>query len=184
MTTSLFGSSVKRREDPRLIQGTGRYVDDIKLAGMLHVQLVRSPFAHAKIAGIDCSAAEALEGVVAVFTGEQVKDEQGSVPCGWVVPDTKEVAHPPIAIDTVRFVGDIVAAVVATSPDVAADAVRLVDVDYETLPVVVHTGDAAKPGAPQLHSDAPGNVAFEWEVAGGDVEAAIGAAEVLSLIHI
>lgn len=179
MTTSLFGSSVKRREDPRLIQGTGRYVDDIKLAGMLHVQLVRSPFAHAKISGIDCSAAEALDGVVAVFTGEQVKDEQGSVPCGWVVPDTKEVAHPPIAIDTVRFVGDIVAAVVATSPEVAADAVRLVDVDYETLPVVVHTGDAAKPGAPQLHSDAPGNVAFEWEVAGGDVEAATGAAEVV-----
>ena len=179
MTTSLFGSSVKRREDPRLIQGTGRYVDDIKLPGMLNVQLVRSPYAHATIAGIDCTAAEALEGVVAVFTGEQVKDEQGSVPCGWVVPDTKEVAHPPIAIDTVRFVGDIVAVVVATSPEVAADAARLVDVDYETLPVVVRTGDAAKPGAPQLHSDAPGNVAFEWEVAGGDVEAAIGAAEVV-----
>ncbi len=179
MTTSLFGSSVKRREDPRLIQGTGRYVDDIKLPGMLNVQLVRSPYAHARIAGIDCSEAEALEGVVAVFTGEQVKDEQGSVPCGWVVPDTKEVAHPPIAIDTVRFVGDIVAAVVATSPEVAADAARLVDVDYETLPVVVHTGDAAKPGAPQLHGDAPGNVAFVWEVAGGDVEAAAGAAEVV-----
>ena len=179
MTTSLFGSSVKRREDPRLIQGTGRYVDDIKLPGMLNVQLVRSPYAHARIAGIDCSAAEALVGVVAVFTGEQVKDEQGSVPCGWVVPDTKEVAHPPIAFDTVRFVGDIVAAVVATSPEVAADAARLVDVDYETLPVVVHTGDAAKPDAPQLHSDAPSNVAFEWEVAGGDVEAALGAAEVV-----
>ena len=179
MTTSLFGSSVKRREDPRLIQGTGRYVDDIKLPGMLYIQLVRSPHAHARIVGIDSSAAEAVDGVVAVYTGEQVKDEQGSVPCGWVVPDTKEVAHPPIAIDTVRFVGDIVAAIVAGSPEAAADAVQLVDVEYQTLPVVVQTGDAAKADAPQLHDDAPGNVAFEWEVAGGDVEAAIGAAEVV-----
>jgi carbon-monoxide dehydrogenase large subunit len=179
MTTSLFGARVKRREDSRLLRGTGKYVDDIKLAGMLSMQLVRSPYAHAKITSIDASAAEAFDGVVAVYTGEQLKDEQGSVPCGWVVPDTKEVAHPPIAIDTVRFVGDIVAAVVAKSPEAAADAVRLVEVEYETLPVVVGTGEAAKSGAPQLHHDAPNNIAFEWQVAGGDVEAAVKDAEVV-----
>ena len=179
MTTSLMGARVKRREDARLLRGTGKYVDDIKLAGMLSMQLVRSPYGHAKITSIDASAAEAMDDVVAVYTGEQLKDEQGSVPCGWVVPDTKEVAHPPIAIDTVRFVGDIVAAVVARTPEAAADAVRLVDVEYETLPVVVGTGEAAKPGAPQLHHDAPNNIAFEWQVAGGDVDAAIKDAEVV-----
>ncbi len=179
MTTSLLGSRVKRREDARLLRGTGKYVDDVKLAGMLSMQLLRSPHAHAKITNIDASAADVADGVVAVYTGEQLKDEQGSVPCGWVVPDTKEVVHPPIAIDTVRFVGDIVAAVVARTPEAAADAVRLIDVDYETLPVVVKTGEATSAGAPQLHHDAPDNVAFNWEVGGGDVDAAIKDAEVV-----
>jgi len=179
MTTSLFGSRVKRREDARLLRGVGKYVDDVKLVGMHYMQLVRSPFAHAKITSIDASAAEAFEGVVGVFTGAQLKDEQGTVPCGWVVPDTKEVAHPPIAIDTVRFVGDIVAAVVADSAEAAIDAARLVDVDYETLPVAVKTGEATKPGSAQIHHDAPNNIAFEWEVGGGDVDGAIKDADVV-----
>ena len=104
-TTFPFGASIKRREDPRLISGLGTYVDDIKMVGMLHLALVRSPYAHAYIVSVDTSAAKAAEGVVAVYTGEELADQLGSLICGWVVPDTKEVPHPPLAIGKVRCVG-------------------------------------------------------------------------------
>ena len=146
---------------------------------MLHLVLVRSPHAHANIRGIDTSKAKALEGVVAVFTGEELKDQLGSLPVGWPVPDTKEVPHPPLAVGRVRYVGDAVATVVATDPAIAADAAELVEVDYEPLPVVVDMEDALKSGAPQLHDDAPNNTAFEWEVSGGDVEKAAADADVV-----
>ena len=179
MTTQVFGSSIRRREDPRLITGRGTYVDDIKLVGMLHMVLVRSPHAHAIITGIDTSATKDAPGVVAVYTGEELKDQLGSLPCGWVVPDTKEVPHPPIALGRVRCVGEAVAAVIATDPALAADAAQLVEVDYDPLPVVVNAEEAAKSGAPQLHEDAPDNIAFEWEVAGGDIDKAAAEAEVV-----
>ncbi|MCH8063184.1 MAG: molybdopterin-dependent oxidoreductase [Chloroflexi bacterium] len=178
MTTSPFGSSIKRREDPKLITGQGNYVDDIKLFGMLHMTLVRSPHAHAEIKSIDTSRAEALDGVVAVYTGEDLKEQLGSVPVAWVVPNTKEVPHPPLALGKVRFVGDVVVAVVATDPSIAADAAVLVEVEYDLLPVVVVMEESVKSGAPQLHDDAPNNIAFEWEVSGGDIEQARGQAEV------
>ena len=179
MTTKVFGSRIKRREDPRMITGQGNYVDDIKLVGMLHMFLVRSPHAHANIRGIDSSRAKALEGVVAIFTGEEFKEHLGSLPVGWPVPDTKEVPHYPLAVGTVRYVGDAVAAVIATDAFTAADAAELVEVDYEPLPAVVTMEEAVKSGAPQLHEDAPNNVAFEWEVGGGDVDQAAKDAEVL-----
>jgi carbon-monoxide dehydrogenase large subunit len=179
MTTAVFGSSIKRREDPRLITGQGNYVDDIKLIGMLHMVIVRSPHAHANIRGIDASAAQAVDGVVAVFTGEELQEQLGSLPVGWVVPDTKEVPHPPLAVGRVRYVGDAVAAVVATDPAIASDAAALVDVDYEPLPAVVSMQDAVRDGAPQLHDDAPGNIAFEWEVGGGDCDQAASEADVV-----
>ena len=172
MTTSPFGSSVKRREDPRFITGQGNYVDDIKLVGMLHMMLVRSPHAHANITGIDVSQAKSMDGVIAVYTGEDLKEQLGSLPCGWVVPDTKEVPHPPLAFGSVRYVGDAVAAVVATSPGIAEDAASLIDVDYDVLPATVNSEDAMKDGAPQLHDDAPNNIAFEWEISGGDIDQA------------
>ena len=178
MTTQVFGSSIKRREDPRLITGRGNYVDDIKLVGMFHMTIVRSPHAHANIKGIDTSKAKSADGVVAVFTGEELQEQLGSLPVGWPVPDTKEVPHPPLAIGTVRYVGDAVAAVIATDPATAADAAELVEVDYEPLQAVVTMEDALKNGAPQLHDDAPNNIAFEWEVGGGDVEKAEADAEV------
>ena len=177
-TGSVFGSSIKRREDPRLITGRGTYVDDIKLVGMLHMALVRSPYAHANVRSVDTAAAAAVDGVAAVFTGEQLAEQLGSLPCGWVVPDTIEVPHPPLAIDKVRCVGDAVAAVVANDPAVAADAAALVEVDYDPLPAAVNAEAATKDGSPQVHDDAPNNVGFEWEVAGGDVEAAGQSAEV------
>ena len=179
MTTQVFGSSIKRREDPKLITGRGSYVDDIKIVGMLHMVLVRSPHAHADINGIDASAARASEGVVAVFTGEELQEQLGSLPVGWPVPDTKEVPHPPLAVDKVRYVGDAVAAVVAASPTLAADAAELVEIDYEPLDAVVSMDDALADGAPQLHDDAPNNTAFEWEVGGGDVDQAQAEAEVV-----
>ena len=176
--SAAFGASIKRREDPRLITGRGTYVDDIKMVGMLNIVLVRSPYAHANITSIDTSAASAVDGVVAVYTGEDLAEQLGSLPCGWVVPDTIEVPHPPLAIGKVRCVGDAVAAIVANSPDAAVDAAALVDVGYDVLPAAVNAEAATKDGAPQVHDDAPNNVGFEWEVGGGDVDAAAASAEV------
>ncbi len=177
-TQSVLGESIKRREDPRLITGRGTYVDDVRLFGMLNMVLVRSPHAHANIRSVDTSAAESADGVVAVYTGQQLADELGSLICGWVVPDTKEVPHPPLAVDKVRCVGDAVAAIAATSPQAAADAVALVQVDYEVLDAVVDMEAGVQDGAAQVHDDAPNNIAFEWEVGGGDVDAAASAAAV------
>ncbi|MCH7626499.1 MAG: molybdopterin-dependent oxidoreductase [Chloroflexi bacterium] len=179
MTTSIFGSSVKRKEDPRFITGQGNYVDDVKIVGMLHMTLVRSPHAHAKITSIDVSQAKSMDGVIAVYTGEDLKEQLGSLPCGWVVPDTKEVPHPPLAYGSVRYVGDAVVAVVATDPAVAVDAAALIDVEYDVLPAVVNSEDAMKDGAPQLHEDAPNNIAFEWEISGGDIDKARSDSEVV-----
>ena len=176
--SAAFGASIKRREDPRLITGRGTYVDDIKMVGMLNIVLVRSPYAHANITSIDTSAASAVDGVVAVYTGEDLAEQLGSLPCGWVVPDTIEVPHPPLAIGKVRCVGDAVVAIVANSPDAAVDAAALVDVGYDVLPAAVNAEAATKDGAPQVHDDAPNNVGFEWEVGGGDVDAAAASAEV------
>ena len=179
MTTQVFGSSIKRREDPRLITGQGNYVDDIKLVGMLHATFVRSPHAHANIKSVETSKAEALEGVVAVLTGAQLREELGELILGWILPEQKQTTHPPMAFDRVRFVGESVAVVVADSPEAAVDGAELVDVEYETLPTVVDAEKATADGAPLVHPEAPNNIAWEWEVNGGDVDAAAAQAEVV-----
>ena len=178
MTTAAFGSALKRKEDPRLITGQGTYVEDVSLTGMLHIVLVRSPLAHALIKSIDSSEASKSPGVVAIFTGEDLKEELGSLPCGWVVPDTKEVPHPPLAVDRVRYVGDAVVAVVAESTAQASDAASLVDVEYEELDTVIEMDDALADGAVQLHEDAPNNTAFEWEVDAGSISDARSSSDV------
>ena len=177
-TQTAIGDSIKRREDPRLITGKGTYVDDVRLVGMLHLALARSPHAHARITNVDTSAALDVEGVVGVYTGADLHEQLGSLICGWVVPDTKEVPHPPIAIDKVNTVGDVVAAVVADDPRTAADAAELVVVDYDILDAVVDMEAGVQDGAAQIHEDAPNNIAFEWEVGGGDYDAAAAGAEV------
>ena len=177
-TQAVLGESIKRREDPRLITGRGTYVDDVRLVGMLNMVLVRSPHAHANITGIDTSAAESADGVVAVYTGAQLEEELGSLICGWVVPDTNETPHPPLAVGKVRCVGDAVAAIAATSAQAAADAATLVQVDYEVLDAVVDMEAAVQDGAAQVHNDAANNIAFEWEVGGGDFDAAASSAGV------
>ena len=177
-TQAVLGESIKRREDPRLITGRGTYVDDVRLVGMVNMVLVRSPHAHANIRSVDTSAAESADGVVAVYTGAQLHEELGSLICGWVVPDTNETPHPPLAYEKVRCVGDAVAAVAATSPQAAADAAALVQVDYEVLDAVVDMEAAVQDGAAQVHDDAANNIAFEWEVGGGDFDAAASSAGV------
>src|SRR5438132_1002365 len=169
----LFGKAIKRREDPRFITGRGQYVDDVKLPGMTYAAFVRSQHAHAKIRRIDASAALKHPGVVAVFTG---KDMTGvnSLPCGWdlrkeknipgVVQDLAMVPHMPLMSDAARHVGDPVAVVIADSQAAAVDAADKVKVDWEPLPSVTATDKAARAGAPQIHTSAPGNVAFKWEI--------------------
>ena len=177
-TQAVLGESIKRREDPRLITGRGTYVDDVRLVGMVNMVLVRSPHAHANIRSVDTSAAESADGVVAVYTGAQLHEELGSLICGWVVPDTNETPHPPLAYEKVRCVGDAVAAVAATSPQAAADAAALVQVDYEVLDAVVDMEAGIQDGVAQVHDNAPNNIAFEWEVGGGDFDAAASSAGV------
>ena len=130
----LVGQRVKRREDPRLIQGRGTYVDDLKVAGMRHLAFKRSDIAHGRIRSIDTSDAEALEGVEAVFTGPQIAAFLAPMPIGTPFPSP---AHHAVAVDTVRFVGDPVAVVVACDRYVARDAADAIIVEYETLPAVV-----------------------------------------------
>ena len=177
---TLFGSAIKRREDPRLITGAATYVDDVKLPGLTYAAILRSPYAHARITSIDVSAARQAPGVVAVYTGADIKDKVVPVPCAWNVPncDLKVPPHPLLSYDKVRYVGDGVAMVVAESRAAARDAVDLIDVDYDTLQGGVDPEKMAQPGAPQLHTEVPNNVAFTWVVAGGDAEQAFRSAEV------
>src|SRR5262245_38027433 len=158
-----LGDRVKRKEDRRFLTGTGRYVDDLPLARCTYAYFLRSTHAHAKINRIDIAAASKSPGVHAIFTGKDVADAKvGSLPCGWVVKDKhgnphKAPAHPPIALDTVRYVGDTVAMVVADTAAQARDAAEKIVVDYKELPALVDPMRAMDGNAPQLHPDTPGN---------------------------
>ena len=181
MASRVFGSGIRRREDPRLITGAATYTDDLSFPGMLHAAMLRSPHAHARIARLDTAAAAKAPGVVAVYTGREVGEKLQPTPCAWLLPNAnlKIAAYPCVAVDTVRYVGDIIAVVVAETAYQAHDAVDLIDVDYQPLKAVVNPEEALKPGAPQLHPDVPNNEAFHWTVAGGDVDAAFAGAEVV-----
>src|SRR5437764_2819304 len=174
-----IGASVVRKEDRRFITGKGRYVDDIKLQDMTHAHFIRSPHAHAKVKGIDSAAAMEMPGVVAVLTGQQIVDDKvGNLICGWAITSKdgtpmKMGAWPAMAPETVRFVGQAVAVVIAETKNQAKDAAEAVVVDYEELPAVADIRSAIKPGAPQLHPEAPGNVVYDWAL--GDEAAVKGA---------
>jgi carbon-monoxide dehydrogenase large subunit len=176
-STPYVGRAMKRVEDPRLLKGAGTYVDDLRLPGMLHAMILRSPHAHARIRGIDTAAAKALPGVIAVFTGADVNDACGAVPCAAAIPDLKSPKHTVLAGDRVYFVGHAVAVVVATDPYVARDAVEAIDVDYDPLPVVADPEKAAASTSPLTHPDLGTNVAFIHAIAGGDVEEAFRKAD-------
>jgi carbon-monoxide dehydrogenase large subunit len=160
------GQGVSRFEDPRLIRGGGRYTDDIKLPGMVHAVVLRSPYAHAKIKSIDTKAAKAAPGVLAVLTAADVKAAGYGdlpVPGGLKRRDGSPMykpCYPILAEDCVRWVGDYVAFVVAETPVQAQDAAELIQVDYEELPAVTATAEAPKPGAPRVWDDCPDNICF------------------------
>ena len=165
-----IGASPKRKEDQRFLTGRGNYVSDIKRPGMTAGVFVRSPHGHAILRGIDKAAALASPGVIAVLTGEDVAaDKLGSLPCGWGISDAKgvpmkEPPFPMLAQGKVRFVGDMVAFVIAETPEQANAAAELLTVDYEVLPSVVGVLEAVRPGAPQLFDDVPNNICCDWEL--------------------
>ncbi|MEP6845292.1 MAG: xanthine dehydrogenase family protein molybdopterin-binding subunit [Panacibacter sp.] len=165
-TNGYIGKSVKRVEDKRFITGRGNYTDDIVLPHQTYASFVRSPYGHAKILSIETSAAKAMPGVIAIYTGADVAEVNG-VPCGWQVNfkngDTmKEPKHPLLVIDKARHVGDAVALVIAETKEQAVDAADAIMVEYEELPCVVDAFKAAQPGAPLVHDEAPNNMCYDW----------------------
>jgi len=167
MATEVLGARIKRVEDPRFITGNGRYLDDIKLPSMAYMSILRSPYAHANIKSIDTSAASAMPGVVAVVVGADIPYNPLPMawPAGGVSGIQNNVNTPRVlATDSVKWTGEGVAAVIADTPEQALDATLAINVDWQPLPAVVDAEKATKPGAPQLHENAPNNVVFEWQV--------------------
>ena len=175
---SELGRARLRKEDARLVTGQTNWTDNIVLPGMLHMAFVRSPMAHARITSVDLSAARAIPGVIAAFSGADFAEEQGSLPCAWpVTEDIVIPAHPPMATEEVRYVGEAVAVVVARDRYTAADAAAVVDVGYEPLPAVLDIRTALDEGSPKVHAE--GNKSFEWVFAQGDMDEAVRGAPVL-----
>ena len=165
------------RKTPGWITGQTTWTDNIVLPGLLHLAFARSPYAHAKIKRVDVSAALKLPGVVAAFAGADFAAEQGSLPCAWpVTEDIVIPAHPAMAVDEVRYVGEAVAVVVLPG-DAAADAVAAIDVDYEPLPAVLDIRRALDEDSPKVHE--AGNKSYEWKFANGDLDAAFRDAPVV-----
>ena len=167
------GQARLRKEDARLITGQTNWTDNIQLLGMLHMAFVRSPMAHARIKSINVRPALERPGVVAAFSGRDLADEQGSLPCAW--PVTEDIVipdHPPMAVDEVRYVGEAVACVVARDRYAAADALEAIEVDFEPLTPVLDMEKALDSGAPLVHTDKGTNKSYEWTFGAGDLDAA------------
>jgi aerobic carbon-monoxide dehydrogenase large subunit len=177
----LVGKPIRRREDPKLMTGSGNFLDDIRLPGMSYAAVLRSPVAHARIRGIDTSRAKTMPGVIGVFTGEDLA-EVNPLPCAWQAAGVdNNVATPRLlALGEVRQVGDPVAVVVAESVYQANDALEAIEVDFDELQVVVDSREAVKAGAPQLHENAPNNIVMHWTCGtdAGVVDRALAEAEV------
>lgn len=182
MSEAIIGEPVLRKEDQRFITGSGNYTDDINLRGQTYGYFVRSPYARARITGVDCSDAESMDGVIAVLTGAQVaEDGLGTLPCGWMIhskdgSEMKAPAHPVMALETVNYAGEPVALVVAETQRQAKNAAEAVMVDYDELPAVVGVENAQS--APQIYEDVPANTVYEWEL--GEKEATDAAIQAAS----
>ncbi|MEU0791266.1 molybdopterin cofactor-binding domain-containing protein [Amycolatopsis sp. NPDC005961] len=181
------GKSRRRKEDERLITGRTRWTDNITLPGLLHMAVLRSPFAHAKIVSIDTSAAKGASGVVAVYTAKDLDPDSAiGMPCAWpITPDMKAPRRPVLAADQVNFAGEGVAVVVARSSAEAHDALEEIDVEYDELPVILDMEAAIADGAPLVHEDQGSNTSAVWKFdsgeagTGGNVEDALSSAEVV-----
>jgi carbon-monoxide dehydrogenase large subunit len=178
MSTMLFGQPVKRREDPRLIAGKGRYVADLTLPGTLHVAILRSPHAHARLRAVDVSAARRMPGVVFAAGGRDLgaAARPPTLSMG-LHPSLKPTTPTPLAVDKVRFVGEGVAVVVAEDRYLAEDALERIVVDYEPLPPVVDVTRALEAGSPLVHETLGTNLAARWTTKTADVDAALGTAD-------
>ena len=174
MSATGIGASVKRKEDFRFLTGQGTYTDDINRPGQTHAYILRSPLAHATIKSVDTAAAKAADGVLAVFTGEDMAaDGVGGIPCGWGVANKDgspmaEPAHPALAVGKVRYVGDQVAIVIAETYSQAKDAAEQIAMDLEELPALINMDDALA-SSTLVHDDAPGNMSYDWGL--GDLDA-------------
>jgi carbon-monoxide dehydrogenase large subunit len=163
------GQARLRKEDARLITGRTTWTDNMVLPGMLHLAILRSPVAHARITHLDVSAAQERPNVVAVYTGQDFAEEQGSLPCAWpVTPDMVNPGHPSIAVDQVNHVGEAVAIVVARTKVAAADALESIDIDYENLPVVLDMEEAVKEGADLVHDQTSSNTSYHFVFDAGE----------------
>jgi carbon-monoxide dehydrogenase large subunit len=179
-----IGQPLRRREDFRLLTGKGRYVDDIKLQGLLHMAVLRSPHAHAEIKRIDLTKAATAPGVRRVLSAADLAGKIGPIMPNWIIPGSKVPIRPVLATDRVRFVGECVALVVAEQPAAAYDAINLIEVDYEPLPAVVDEEAATRDGAPQLHDNVPGNITTVYKVRGGDYQKAAREADQIIRLRI
>jgi carbon-monoxide dehydrogenase large subunit len=187
-TPRMLGQPVKRMEDPRLITGAGQYLDDLSFPGMLHMAVVRSPYGHARINGIDASEALKLPGVVAVLTAKDIEgDTTGPLPYefGWQpFENVNDPKRGPLATDKVRYVGDPVAVVLAETRYAVRDAVALVEVDYEPLPAIVDPEKALEPGAPLLFEEFGTNLGHTQTRTAGDVDGAFAQADKVVKIRV
>ncbi|SFL39978.1 xanthine dehydrogenase family protein molybdopterin-binding subunit [Geodermatophilus ruber] len=177
MGVQTIGANVKRLEDPRLLRGEAAYVDDIQVPGLRHMAVLRSPHAHARVLSVDVGAARALPGVDDAFSAADLGAQPPAIPALFAMDTFHPAPQYPLATDTVRFVGEPVAVVVAESRHVAEDALELIEVEYEPLEAVVDAYAAIQPGAPVLHANAPDNVAARQVYQTGDVDAAFAAAD-------
>src|ERR1700746_3746608 len=172
---SVIGAPVRRREDYRFLTGQGTYTDDINRPGQLYAYILRSPHANARLHETPWAPAASASGVVAVYTGKDMAaDNLGGLPCGWQVHSKDgspmvEPPHPPLVVDRVRHVGDQVAVVIADTLAQARDAAELIQVDYVEEPAAIDPVTALRPGAPQVHPEAPGNLCYDWHL--GDLAA-------------
>ncbi len=175
------GGGVPRKEDPALVTGRANWTDNIKLPGMLHMAVLRSPFAHARVTNLDVSAALEQPGVVAAFTADDLSDDWvAPMPCAWpVTEDIKMPDHWPLAKGEVNFMGDAVAVVIADGKYTAQDALEFIEVDYEPLDVVVDMEEAIKDDAPLVHEDLGTNSSYVWPLEVGDVDGAFEQADVV-----
>ena len=170
MSATGIGATVRRKEDQRFITGKGHYTADVNRAGQTHACFVRSPYAHARIKGIDATAASKMPGVVAVLTGADLAvDKLGNLICGWMIHSKdgsamKMAPHPALAQTKACHVGDPVAVVIAETLAQAKDAAEKVQVDYEVLPAVADPAQAQSAGAAQIHEVAPKNTIYQWQL--------------------
>src|SRR5581483_14714 len=169
------GTALKRKEDPRLLTGRGRFLDDVKLAGLLHAAFVRSPHAHARVRRVDTTAAAALPGVYGVLTGAEARERSGSLRP--LIPVPSEPPNYCLASDKVRYVGEPLVMIAAVDRATAEDAAALVEIEYDELPVVVDAERAAEPDSPLVYEEAGSNVLWHDVFQYGDVDAAFAAAD-------